>query len=320
MAVHIAVIGLDRVSISAALTLSGKHTDIKCSGWDPDAEKRIAADHYKTFNPLCKKLKDALSEAVLVILSLPPEELKKVLNEIKDLIAPGTVLVNMSNLQVLPAEMAAQALGSNVNFFSMLPGLKPDDTDISESEANSAAAGLFTDGMIYISAPTQAPAVMLDLAVDLAVLLGGQPMFADAHEVDGLAAANLLLPEITAAALMETAAGQPSWQEGGQLAGHAMARGTAALTGKPGTEWAQVLLANHENVTRLIDEMAAALKRAKTAIQTEDADALQKILEYSMADRAEWLERKGQPVKGRDRAARISSEKQALERILKLGK
>ena len=126
MAVRISMIGLDNASISAALALSAKHADIKCSGWDPDAERRIAADHHHAFHPLCKDLKEAVKGAAIVMLALAPRDLENVLKDIKGLLASGMVLVNLSSLHIPAARLVEDILGSSTHFVSMLPGLNPE--------------------------------------------------------------------------------------------------------------------------------------------------------------------------------------------------
>ena len=160
---------------------------------------------------------------------------------------------------------------------------------------------------------------MLDLAVDLAVLLGGQPVLADPYEVDGLLAAYLSLPELAAAVLMETASGQPSWQEGGRIAGQAMAQATAPLDGKLGVQWAQELLANRENLVRLLDELTGKMQRLKNTLLAEDEETLAAMLERDIQERSDWLLGKEKSEQGRELASSIPTEKQALEHILKLG-
>ncbi len=72
MSIQISIIGLDRLGISTAMALSAKDKSIHCKGWDPDREKRIAADQAKVFQTVGKNLKDALKEAALVLVTLPP--------------------------------------------------------------------------------------------------------------------------------------------------------------------------------------------------------------------------------------------------------
>lgn len=319
MAVRISMIGLDNVNISTAMILNAKHADIKCSGWDPDAERRIAADHHHAFHPLCKNLKEAVKEAAIVMLALAPHDLKNVLKDIKDLHAPGAVLVNLSSLHVPAAHLVEEVLGSSAHFVSMLPGLNPDIALTNGIGLGSAREDLFKGSPVYISAPPQAEAVVLDLAVDLAVLLGGQPVLADPYEVDGFSAAYLSLPELTAAVLMETVSGQPSWQEGGRMAGQAMAQATAPLDGKLGAQWAQELLANRKNLVRLLDDLAGETQRLKKTLLAEDEETLASMLDKDIQERSDWLLWKDKPQQGRELASSIPTEKQALERILKLG-
>ena len=94
----------------------------------------------------------------------------------------------------------------------------------------------------------------------MAVLLGGLPVFAEAGEVDGWAAANLLLPELAACVLMDAVSGQPSWRDGQMLAGASLAAASSApLTELQAADWAQIALSDSQNSLRVLDNLEAAL-------------------------------------------------------------
>jgi prephenate dehydrogenase len=317
MTVHIAVIGLNREGISAAMALSAKHNQIQCSGWDPDPDKRAAAEEFKIFQPVCKDIKAAINGVSMILITLPPEDFQQSLQEIKSYGTSETVLVNLSLLHALPAKWIEEELGKTAHYFSMLPALS---AAYLQEPGGEPKADLFTGGVMYISTSARADAVLLDLAVDLAVLLGGLPVFADANEVDGLSAANLLLPELTGAALMAALSGQPSWREGMKMAGSALAGSTAPLVDGSTGQTAQIALANSENTLRLLDSLSFSLRNIKQAIQAQDSAALGDLLAESREARQDWLLERRRPGAAKELADSLPSEKQALERFLNLGK
>jgi prephenate dehydrogenase len=316
MSVNIAFLGLDQVGISAALALSGKHKSIVCKGWDPDLDKRVSADRYKVFNPVCKSAQEALAGAVLILSTLSLENLKIVFQDIKSSYPEGAVLVNISLQQNMPNQQLKESTGKTVNFICMFPTLNPKYVGESGITAREAQTDLFEGSVIYISDPAQSSAAILDLAVDLAVLLGGNPVFADPREVDGLIAANILLPELVSAALMLTASSQPSWREGQQVAGLELAISTVTLLEELDS---QALHANRENLTRLLDNLNAHIELLKQRLQDDQVESLSETLEKCREQREQWLEEKKRAVKSKAIATSIPTQTQALERLVKIG-
>jgi prephenate dehydrogenase len=302
------------------MALSSKHADIRCKGWDPDGEKSKAAEALKVFQPVCKDLKGAVKDAALVLVSLPPQEFQAALAEWKTAGLPAAVLVNLSALQAAPAAWIESILGTDAPYFSMLLSLNPAYLNELPEEQNQTHADLFNGGRIYISASPRAEEGLLNIAVDLAVLLGGQPVFAEASEVDGWAAANRLLPELAACALMNAVSTQPSWREGRHLAGSALAAASAPLAELPAQDWAQTVLADNQNAVRVLDSLVPALRDLRQALLDQDASALEELLSESQSARAEWLEKRMQSAPaGQSSLTSVPSKKNALENFLKLG-
>ncbi len=320
MSVCLAFIGLDRTGVSAAMALSARPADIYCKGWDPDHEKCVAAAELKLFHPVCRDLQEALKNATLVCISLPPEDLRNILKEIGDFIESETVLVVFSRQHSLILEWTQEVLGENTRVISMLPSLNPAFVCETGTDMESPRADLFTNAPFYITVLPGATEENLTLASDLAILLGGNPIFADAPEVDGLIAANLLLPELTAAELMALAGAQPGWHEGQRMAGSSLAGATAALGNLSAEESAQWMLANRENLIRLLDEQMNHLQQIEEMIQKKDGAALQNLLENGCKVRQEWLNGRLKLAGKREDGAALKAEKEALDRFVKLGK
>ena len=319
MTVHIAVLGLNRVGISTALALHTKSADIHCLGWDVDPDRREAAKDSGAFLKIVKKVKNAVTGADLIILTLAPEDMKSALCECKENIKPNVVLVNMSNLQALPAQLTKDILAWDARFVSLLPVLNPAFLQESPEVLGNGRADLFTGSQAYISAPPTTGADVLDTAVDLAVLLGSLLIFAGAVEVDGLIAANALLPEMAAFALMDTVSGQPSWRDGKAIAAEGLAQASAPLADERVPAAVQDMRANCDNAVRLLDDLTASLQRLKAALLDEDAASLEAFLGDAWKAREDWLKERRQAGANKAAFSSVPTEKYALERFLKLG-
>ena len=318
MSIQISIIGLDRVGVSVAMALSAKDKDIRCKGWDPDREKCAAADAAKVFQPVSRNLKDAVKDAALVLITLPPQAFQAALEDLKTAGLKSAILVNLSARQSAPASWIEAAFGADAPYFSMLPALGPTCLDETAQEREEPRADLFKGGRMYISASPRAAEGLLNLAVDLAVLLGGLPVFAEAEEVDGLAAVNQLLPELTAIALMNAVSGQPSWRDGQMLAGASLAQAGSLLDDVTAADWAQIALADSQNSLRVLDELGGVLRELRQALLDNNQDALEDALRDSQFARSSWLEKRKLDASSGRLATSVPSEKDALQKFLNL--
>jgi prephenate dehydrogenase len=300
------------------MALSAKDKDIHCKGWDPDREKCIAADQTNVFHAVSKNLVDAVKGSALVLITLAPQAFQNALDELKTAGSPAPILVNLSARQSAPAAWIEAAFGAEAPYFSMLPAMNPDCLDESAQERKEPRAVLFKGGRMYISSSPRAAEGLLNLAVDLAVLLGGQPVFAEASEVDGWAAANSLLPELTISALMNAVSGQPSWRDGRHLAGAALAQAGVPLDDLSVAEWAQIALADGPNSLRVLDDLGGVLRKMRQALLDQDRDALEEAIADSQNARSIWLENRKQGASAGQLASSLPSEKDALQKFLNL--
>ncbi len=324
MAVQVAVLGLTRAGISAALALRARHNEIQCKGWDRDPHRLAAGERSRAFQGLSKHIKEIAPGAPVLLMDLPARDLQAALSGLKGNLSPEAVLVNLSALHVQPAQWAREALGGAAKFVSLLAAYHPHTLNEAGDDADEAREDLFARAVIYISAPADTDEAVLDLAADLVLMLGGLPVFADAAEVEGLAAANLLLPVLTSAALMAAVSRQPSWQDGRQLAGRALAQATAPLAEMSIGALAGEALANRQNTLRLLDDLTAAIRQMQATLQREDGAALENLLADGLDARLGWLKERTPQAeergKGSGKTSESVQEKRALERFLSLGK
>ena len=319
MAINIAVIGLRQHGISAAMALAEKDDCIQLIGWDPDADRWSAAKCQKVFRSITKNMHSALKDARLVILSLLPDDLRNNAEELGELITQDMLVINITNLQDLSAKWIREFRLDAMHYVSLLPTLNPALVLSNDFKLEKPHADLFKGGLIYIIDPLGAGKTALDLAVEVCVLLGGKPILADPIEMDGLICANLLLPQLGAAAVMSAAAEQPSWREGQLIAGRSLASSTSPLQDAVDAgDLSQTIYHQREHLVRLANDLINRIIQFRDLISDGDLGVFEEKMRAVANLRAEWIAERSRPLPAYELTTSIPDEEQALKRFLKL--
>ena len=291
------------------------------TGWDPDVESRVAADRTKVFTPVCKRALDAVRDANLVILALPSDDVQPTLKVLGIALRRDVAVVALTPLHTQMRLWAYEALGKHTPFISIYPSSGAAGIEDHEFGPDAARAGDFEKSPIYIADAQDAPPAMLDLAVDLAVLLGGYPVFTSPEELDGLISANLLLHQLAAAVLMKTAAEQPSWQEGKAIAGKSLFHATLPLKHLTDRETVGLTAAsNSENLARLLDSLIRNFIQIRDDLKANDLERVTLTYKDAMEFREDWLAEKRKAQKPAQMASSVPGKAEALKRLLALGR
>ncbi len=321
MTVNLAFIGLGQIGLSAALALNGQSKEIRMTGWDPDVECRVAADRLKIFTPVSKRALEAVRDANLVILALPPDDVQPTLKELEIALRRDVAVVALSPMHLRLYQWVHEILGKHKPFISIYPSPNAAGLEDNQFGPDAARADGFEKSPIYIADTRDAPAAMLDLAVDLAVLLGGYPIFTSPEELDGLISANLLLHQLTAAILMKTAVEQPSWQEGKAVAGKALYQTTLPLMDLPDREIVGLTAAsNSESLARLLESLIRNFIQIKDDLKANDLERVTTTFKDALESREEWLAGKRKAQKPTQMVSSAPGKAEALKRLLALGR
>lgn len=321
MTVNVAFIGLGQLGLSAALALAGQSKEIRMSGWDPDVESRVAADRYKIFTPVCKRALDAVRDANLIILSLASDDIQPTLKVLEIALRRDLAVIALTPLHTQLRQWAREALGKHTPFISIYPAPGAAGLEEHRFGPDAARADDFQKSPIFIADVQDAPPALLDLAVDLAVLLGGYPVFTSPEELDGLISANLLLQQLTAAVLMKTAAEQPSWQEGKAIAGKALFHATLPLEDLTDRETVGLTAAsNSENLTKLLDGLIRNFIQIRDDLKANDLEKVTATYKDALEFREDWLTERRKAQKPAQMASSVPGKAEALKRLLALGR
>lgn len=287
MKINGTVIGLGRTGVSIGLALGKNQGEIQLTGFDFDHKKIEAAEVQHAFDRVSSKLEDAVKFADLVLIDLPFDEVKGVLTRIAQWMKKDAVVLYFSGLPAKIAGWAKQLLPENVYFVALTPALNPKY--IEDIEQSIPQADLFENSEILISHLPSLPAKVIQMAADLATLLGATPRFADMVEVDGLQTLAQVLPRIAAAAVMAEVVNEPGWKDASQLAGNDLANATRLMNSILIENQGQVLIEDQENSLRVIVNLQNSLAKLANFIEAGDSQKLQDYLESLRVERENWL-------------------------------
>ena len=290
MSVQITIIGLGQVGSSIGLALAGQN-NIKRIGHDKDysvgrlAQKNGAVDEFKLNLPA------SVSEANVVILSMPLGEVRETLEFIAQDLQEGTVVLDTSPAKAKVAAWFEELIPPGRYYVGLTPAAGAEFLHGIESGIQSARADLFSNSLFIVDAPHGTPGDAVKLATDLVELLGAKAMISDSVEADGLLASTHILPQLVSAALLDATIDKPGWLEARKIAARPYATATAAAAyHDEAKSLSTAALANRENVTRMLDTYMASLQKLRDDIEGGDDTAVTEFLEAAAKARGRWFE------------------------------
>lgn len=322
MSIQLTVVGLNRVGASIGLALKDNKLDIVRIGTDISTIAEQRALKMGAFDKVIHNLGAAVEDADIVVLCLPLERLRENLEGVAPLLKAGAVVLDTSPLAVSVAGWCEGLLDEERYLISFTPTLNPEFISETEDSLDQASADLFKNSLFAISASGVTHPGAIQLASDLAGMLGARAFFTDPHESDGLIALTDLLPKLSAAALLQAVTRQPGWREARKLGGHAFFAATEAVNQFDGLkEPGAAALLDAENAVRVLDNLIAELTSLRELVRNQDADELNKALSGAVEARQQWWrDRQKSNWEGLPEAPSIPSRREIWGRYIGLGR
>jgi prephenate dehydrogenase len=294
MTIKIAIIGLRKIGASIGLALGQIKDQATRVGNDSDPSTSKQAEKIGAIDKTTFTLPSAVKDADIVILAVPVNEVRETLENIVPDLKAGAVVIDTSPLKDKVMEWAKEHFqGSDRYFISVTFSTNPAYFLEGEDNAEKAHADLFHNSVMLISSQPGIDESALTLTTNLAQILGAQPLFSDAVELDGLLASVYLLPKLVSAALVNTTVSQTGWREARKAAGPVYARTTEqALHPDEDKDLGMTLLHNKENVLRMMDFFLAEMQDLRELIANQDDKELHNRLEKALNDREQWMQQR----------------------------
>ena len=289
MTLQITIIGLGQIGASIGLALA-EHKNLLRVGHDKNMTTAKTAQKTGAVDKINRNLPSSVRDADIIILSLPLSEIRETLGYIKEDLKEDVVILDTAPSKATTSAWMRENLPAGRAYIGLAPVINPFYLDKAEQGVEAAQADLFNKGVTMIAAPPTASGEAIQLAADLVVLYGSNPLFADIGEVDGAMTSAYLLPQLVAAALLNTTIDAPGWGEARKFAGRAYVQATEASPKEEGVaSLSQAALLNGENINRVLEGMIASLQNIQKNIADDDADALNELLSRAEKGREKWL-------------------------------
>jgi prephenate dehydrogenase len=272
---QVSVIGLGLLGGSVSLAVLRCFPGVRTVGYSHRAVTRRKARELAVATEVVDEIKSSVSEADIVIVATPIRTFENIFSAIGEAMPTGCIVTDVGSTKVLPHRWAAGRLPKRVCYVGSHP--------IAGSEQRGvefARDDLFDGAMCILTTTTKkSNKGAVQMLKKFWSELGCCVKLMRPAEHDRIFANVSHLPHVVAAALINANnAGELKFAGKGFM-------DTSRIASGPANIWADVLLANANNVTKGIDRIVAELLKLKKAIKTEDKEQIEKLLERARAKR-----------------------------------
>lgn len=306
MSAQITIVGLGQIGSSVGLALKEHGVDLRRVGHDKDPQAAKESQRVGAVDDVKYNLPASIREAKIVVLALPLAAVRETLEIIAPDLQEGTLVLDTAPAKATVAAWAKELLPPGRFYIGLTPAINPQYLHGTEFGVKSAHADLFEQGVTVVNAPAGTPGNVFNLAMEFVNLLGAKPLLMDTAEADGIFSAMHVLPQLAAAALLDTTLDQPGWQEARKLAGRPYATVTAGSAYHDDMlSLGESALENRENLVRLLNAYVTSLLQLRDEIEAGERDAVLERLENVWRGRtrwwdervaAEWLKGEAEPI------------------------
>lgn len=291
MSVQITIVGLGQIGSSIGLALKAHEVNVRLVGHDKDPQAGKEAQRMGVVDDVKYNLPASIREAKIVILALPLAEVRETLRIIAPDLQEGTLVLDMAPAKATVAAWAKELLPPGRYYVGLSPAINPEYLHGTDFGVKAARADLFERGLIVVNAPMGTPGNVFNLTMELVRLLGALPLLMDTAEADGIYSGMHVLPQLVAAALLDTTVDQPGWQEARKLAGRPYASVTAGAAYHDDiVSLTETAIENRENVVRLLNAYITSLINLRDEIEDNDREAVLRRLTDAWKGRVRWFD------------------------------
>ncbi len=290
---RIAIIGLGRVGASMGLALKrwlvpsdakSKAPEIEIVGFDYDVQTQQAAQRARAVDATGWTLPRVVSSAGLVVLAMPPADVRSTMQEIGRHLSDGAIVTDTSPYKQHCLEWASDLLPDHVSYIAGHPVLP-------NAEDRAPSADLFS-GCTYALFPHRnADPQATETVVGMVQALGAKPYFPDPAEHDAHVAATSLLPVLASSALMHTVSYGAGWRDLKGIATSDLVQVTSLASMDPKQVGDMVELSQPDAV-RWLESFIDRLGELRDLVARSDPEASEQVrrfFEDAAKARQRWL-------------------------------
>ena len=290
MRIQLTIIGLGQIGASAGLALAKHKESILRVGHDKSRDAVNLAKENEAVDKIALTLSGAVAEADIVLLALPLQETREVLEHICQDLKDDALVIDTSPLKTPVLGWVKDFLPDTCHYVGFTPVISAVYLEDCGFGPEVAHEDLFRDNLMGVVTSQTASKKAINMATSLAQLLGGLPYFSDAGEMDGLMSMTHLMPQVLAASMLRASLDAPGWREARKVAGKPYYQliNPFGQDDLPGA-LASSLINNQENAARLINDLIRSLVEIRDLIDTADQAELEESFIKLQQGRDLWL-------------------------------
>lgn len=294
MTIQLTIIGLGQIGASIGLSLANQGQNIVRIGSDIDTGVMQQAQRIGAVDKTTANLKQAITNADIVLLATPLDQVKGLIEAIVPALKSGAVLMDTAPVKAAVAKWVNQLLPETSSYVGLTPILNSSYLHNETFGIAAAKSDLFQGGMFGIVTLGNTGSGVINMTTELIRMMGANPFFTDLFEIDGLMAATHFLPQFMSAAFLNTTVGQPGWMEARKIAGRAFAEVSGPAAHLDDIESLVTAAAlNRENIVRKLDDAILALQTLRNDMKQENHNALENHLKHAKAGVHQWWQERG---------------------------
>ena len=307
MTLQMTIIGLGQIGASFGLALQPYSEKMSRVGHD---KSRITANRAKkqgAVDRVAITLSGSVKDADIVLLALPMQEIKSVLEHIGEDLNPETLVIDTAPLKAPVLRWAEEFLPDDVYYVGLTPVINPAYLEDLTFGLEAAREDMFQGCLLAVVAGRGTDQKAVKMTTDLIDLVGGDPFFVDPAEIDGVMTMTHIMPRLLATSLLAASLDRPGWREGQKMAGKAYSTVTSpmAVDDVPGA-LANMAVNNQDNMVRVINDLIRILIDVREDVESGAEERLAEKFLSAQKGRDLWRQ---------DRESGKWSDHQASEEI-----
>ena len=288
MSTTILFVGLDDVSSSIGLALGQAEFDVTRLGFDPDRKVARAAKKAGAIDRMARPERE-VENASIVIVGFLGDQMRDYMELLAPNLTEGTVVVDTSPFKSATAVWVDEVLPESCSYVGLIPSVSFEALMSPSFREVESSADLFRGGLAGVVLPPNAPEEALNVALNLAQVMGATPFFIDAAEADAAQAAAEWLPVLVGTALFQVASKDPGWRNVQRLAGKGFASATALCGQVPPETLASNVSIGRDFVIAKLEALMERLQILHDYLAEEQGEALLKQFSETNEAHLDWL-------------------------------
>lgn len=232
----------------------------------------------------------AAADADLIVLCTPISRMREVVEKMAPAFKPGVIVTDVGSVKgsvVREIEPLVSAAGGHFVGSHPMAGAERFGPSASRPD-------LFSDAICVITPTPRTSSIALRRVEDMWKGIGGRPLRLKPDVHDDLVSRSSHLPHVMAAELANYVLSPIHPKEQRMLCATGFRDTTRVASSHPGM-WHDIVLANRENLLRVLGVFIEGLEEFRHALETADSPAIQEFFEKARTRRDAWTAEKVSP-------------------------